>query len=926
MTKRDWLYLCLITLLAAALRFYQLDTTPPGPQFDEAYNAIDASQVLAGNRPLFLPANGGREVLYTYYQAALGLLFGRLDLFTLRFASALAGTLTVAALYVTVRMLFQRSSQTLAILTSLTLAISYWHVHFSHFGIRIILMPLILCGVFGLFWLGMATQRPGVRWFALTASGVLTGLGVWANPTGRFVPFVLIVYVLWLLWRYPQQRRFRTTSPLFGLFITGAVAFIVFLPLGLEFVRHPEFFFGHASEVSVFAERVSGERSPWMLLGNNILRVLGMFSFDGDPDWTHGFPDRPVFDWFLAIPFYIGVAGWTVRLLGKDKQQPDPDRDALFLFMVWAVVMLAPSVLSENAPNYSRTLAAAPPVMLGAGLGLTWIASRVQWSPHVRYGVVGLLLTASAAVTTVDYFVRYPAHPHIYHAFDADKVDAVEWMKMRGEEGYAVYLSPLWATHATVTFLRNHHIRSLDATQAIVLPPPGKGAIYAFPAEQFDYAAYTAEIWGEPVSTLNGRNDQPLLHYVEIDAAKAQIWPESLAPTHATNARFDDAPTLIGMRIDEDARSLYLHWQAEAETYRNLTAFVHLVNEIDQRIGQIDVTPGDGTFTTPTWRSGERVVQRFTPEIIDGCSGGEEVRILTGWYEYAAGGALRPRLDAPGSTALAGKWIVPFRSMPMETVRPGTPAAEQIPPHGLVLIGYTPSSTTTEPGAPFTLDLYFQGSEQQRDQIIGLALHGDESYTLDTGILAPGAAWRDGEAVCRRFQMRIPADAAPGAYQLHLAVDDNFDRPITEIQIEPSSRLFESPPISRPIQATLGGAIRLQGVNLERSDDTLAVQLVWQTLQPVATSEQVFVHLVGPAGDILAQSDALPAGGYRTEQWVAGEFVIDEHRLMLPPEAASGDIRLRVGMYDPLTGERLAVVDRDGRSLPDDAISIDLSP
>ena len=33
-----------------------------------------------------------------------------------------------------------------------------------------------------------------------------------------------------------------------------------------------------------------------------------------------------------------------------------------------AVMMLAPSVLSEAAPNYSRTLAAVPPVMLGAVL------------------------------------------------------------------------------------------------------------------------------------------------------------------------------------------------------------------------------------------------------------------------------------------------------------------------------------------------------------------------------------------------------------------------------------------------------------------------------------------------------------------------------------------------------------------------------
>ncbi|MBW7881691.1 MAG: glycosyltransferase family 39 protein [Caldilineaceae bacterium] len=156
MTRRDWLLLISITLVAAALRFYQLGVVPPGPQFDEAFNAIDAEQVLAGNRPLFLPANGGREVLYTYYQAVLGALLG-LNLYTLRLASALAGVLTIPAVYLMVRRLFQRHSQLLAAFTALALALSYWHIHFSHYGIRIILMPLIFSGVFGLFWVGMAS-------------------------------------------------------------------------------------------------------------------------------------------------------------------------------------------------------------------------------------------------------------------------------------------------------------------------------------------------------------------------------------------------------------------------------------------------------------------------------------------------------------------------------------------------------------------------------------------------------------------------------------------------------------------------------------------------------------------------------------------------------------------------------------------------
>lgn len=60
-----------LTLAAALLRLSQLAKLPPGLHVDEAYNILDAWAVMEGWRPVFLPANPGREVLYSYLQAAL---------------------------------------------------------------------------------------------------------------------------------------------------------------------------------------------------------------------------------------------------------------------------------------------------------------------------------------------------------------------------------------------------------------------------------------------------------------------------------------------------------------------------------------------------------------------------------------------------------------------------------------------------------------------------------------------------------------------------------------------------------------------------------------------------------------------------------------------------------------------------------------
>ena len=523
MTRRDWLILLLLTLLAGGLRFYQLGVTPPGFQFDEAFNGIDAAQIAAGNHPLFMPANGGREVLYSYFQAGLGMLFG-FSVFSLRMASAILGTLAVPALYLLVRRLFQRDSQWLATLTALALTVSYWHLHFSHYGIRVITMPLLYCGVFGFFWLGMHGGSRRVRLAALLVGGALAGVSVWSNPTGRLVPFVVGPYALWVFWRYPTRRRLRLDSALGGLLLYGLTAFLVFLPLGLEFWRHPEFFTGHAAEVSVFAARVSGDAPPWLLLLNNAVRVAGMFSFVGDADWTHGMSGRPLLDWFIAIPFYVGIVLWAARLLGRYGSQPDPDRDALFLMLLWALVMLAPSILSEAAPNYSRTLPAVPPVALAAGLGLTWLATRPRlqprWGPALALGLV----LGSGVATTYDYFDRFANTQEVYYFYDADKLDAMAWLKAQAAEN-AVYLSPLWSEHATVIATRGAQVRSLNSVETMVLPPPGQGAVYAFPAEHADYAEDVADLWETATTWVNDRYDRPLLAVVQVPAARAADWP-----------------------------------------------------------------------------------------------------------------------------------------------------------------------------------------------------------------------------------------------------------------------------------------------------------------------------------------------------------------------------------------------------------------
>lgn len=771
--RRDWVLLCCVTLLAALLRFYKLGEVPPGFQFDEAFNAIDAEQIWYGNRPLFLPANGGREALYSYFQALLGTFLG-FHVYSLRLASALAGIGAVAATYWLFRTILHRGSRAIALFSSLTLAISFWHLHFSHYGIRVIMMPLLLSLLFGAYWLAHHASRLRTRRWTLLASGLLTGLTVWTHPSGRFVPFILLAYTVWLLWRYPHRRRLVLDSPLGVLLGTGLLAFLVFLPLGIEFYRHPDFFLGHASEVSIFAERVSGD-TPWVALLRNIGRVLGMFNLHGDVEWAHNLAGRPVFDPFLSLPFLIGVGLWLGRLLRHRAE--DPDVDALALLGFWSGVMLMPSVLSEAAPNYSRTLPALPAIFLTVGLGLQWLAERCQqWRLPTWSGtaVAGLLLVVSGGCASYDFFVRFPQRQESYYAYDADKLDALAELERWAAQGYEVFLQPLWAQHATFTFLRRSAtVKALDTAETLVLPPVGQGAVYAFPGEKVAQATQLAELWpGVTAKEYHDRYDHPLLVLVNVEAALLQDWPAAFQPTHTSEIHFVDGPTLLGLHHQPGRNAVTLFWRAEQKTLRNLTTFLHFIDPDGRRVAQVDKLPGNGSYLTPGWSPGERVIEQYPFEVSDPCASGDTVDLVIGWYELAANGERRPRLDGSGDTAIAGQVVLPLVTYAPERLTLPNPVNFTLA-SGVQLLGYAIQTAEVKAGAPMTLDLYWATNPALHDRTVTLqVVNGDEQLPLwQGGLIAAGASMDSlaaQQVLCRRVRFSMPAMLPAGNYLLEL--------------------------------------------------------------------------------------------------------------------------------------------------------------
>jgi hypothetical protein len=106
----------------------------------------------------------------------------------------------------------------------------------------------------------------------------------------------------------------------------------------------------------------------------------------------------------------------------------------------------------------------------------------------------------------------------------------------------------------------------------------------------------------------------------------------------------------------------------------------------------------------------------------------------------------------------------------------------------------------------------------------------------------------------------------------------------------------------QPSQVTVGDVAVLVGWEAVQARGTsgLEVTLYWVALREVGTNLKAFVHLLDARGQVVAQHDGEPVGGFSpTSRWRSGEVIADQHWVLLPQELAPGRYSLGAGMYAP---------------------------
>ena len=261
-----------------------------------------------------------------------------------------------------------------------------------------------------------------------------------------------------------------------------------------------------------------------------------------------------------------------------------------------------------------------------------------------------------------------------------------------------------------------------------------------------------------------------------------------------------------------------------------------------------------------------------------------------------------------GKDQVLGKWTVQPGADWSRVQRPTSLAAVDIlAGSDLRLRGVNVSMTSTVQianGGALQLALLWQGQAR----LPQLHLSADDG-TWQVDIPAVPSA-RNAITLDWR-QVRVPAEARAGTATLTLP----DGQVLVHYAITELPGIFTQPAFDTPLQAHLPDVGNLLGYTLSagtlKRSEPVSVTLVWRAgSEPIEASYTAFVQLVDQNGKLIAQSDAIPAGGqHPTTSWRPGEYILDTHTLIFRPEATAGTARLIAGFYDAQTGLRLRFED-----------------
>ncbi len=371
-----------LLLVAWGLLLFGLDRVPPGFQHDQMFNSRDALSVLRGEHAIYFPANFGREAL-GIYAAALGFrLAGGHYVWSLRFATVMAGMVGVA---LTLSLARRHLPRWAALFATAGLAGCFWFLFVFRLGLEpAMLLPLATAMIYFLER-GMGTTKVVTTRYAFFLAGLMGGLAVHTYLASRAL-FGLAILLLahegliFLVQRWRQQRDPASISQrriLVGLLLTLGLMAALTTPLLLYTRSHPGIADQRLGELNApLMALAQGDPSPALRQVVDTVSTLLWRGSEALP-YQYNLPGRPMLQPLWAVLFVTGLLTTCARWW-QGLRTPSQRARGEFLLLAGLAAGLAPVLLSSADAFHVRGVIALPLLYIIAARGLWQIVELAR--------------------------------------------------------------------------------------------------------------------------------------------------------------------------------------------------------------------------------------------------------------------------------------------------------------------------------------------------------------------------------------------------------------------------------------------------------------------------------------------------------------------------------------------------------------------
>lgn len=590
MTKTRALSWMVIILLGAFfLRQYRLLDFPyHGDEVDEGDIALE---ILHGHLAPFYPQNEGNEPLYQFTLAPFFPVLGD-TVIANRFPSAAWSLVFVALMYAYARELF--SSRRAGALSAGLAAALWWPTVFGRLGLREISQPVMMTPALIALVTVLRDASTARARRAAFIGAIFAGLTSYTFPAGRGFPILVLVFLLYaaIVHRPQLRERWRDLGIYFALMI------VINIPLWIFLMQNSAQDF-HVGDLTQRSWLIQGD---WAQAFPNLRDTAGMFTWRGDLNWVRNIPGRPVFPGIEGWIFYGGIA-----LCLRRWRKPE-----YALQLIVLAVMLAPNVLAEDPPRWTRGIGILPGLIAVTVAPVEYAWARLNnRQTRIAFGALIAFLGLSIyARTAFDMFTNWIDQPGVYWMTLAYYDSAGKYIHQSSDTTPVNYVMDVysdWRKHnVTRVAARSDIEMRFSLTNALVFPRNELGDRLAFqnlaapPSSLLAPIANSGRLIFVDPRTDPGGNRPLQIYFVprnqlEVQIARARLGavflPDSGIRVNSFNVsdllEFDGYQILDATAKLGQALNVLTYWRV-LRTPPDLAIFVHLLDPGGNIVAQYD--------------------------------------------------------------------------------------------------------------------------------------------------------------------------------------------------------------------------------------------------------------------------------------------------------------------------------------------------